>query len=116
MATYRETNGFDGCALQQNQMPDFRFGSKADICTATDHVRFTLKSDRKSEHQLTQQFDELHKFDCFFLANAVAIIAVSLARRSATTGTVHPADPQPRTAGARQGLPVRFDLVHRGAA
>jgi hypothetical protein len=27
---------------------DVRFGSKADICGATDHVRFTPNSDRKS--------------------------------------------------------------------
>ncbi|MGB7714889.1 MAG: hypothetical protein WBL81_08010 [Pseudolabrys sp.] len=30
--------------------PDVRFGSKADICSAKWHVRFTPKSDRKSGH------------------------------------------------------------------
>src|SRR5262249_52130640 len=30
--------------------PDVRFGSKADICSATRHVRFTPNSDRKSRH------------------------------------------------------------------
>ena len=29
---------------------DVRFGSKADICAATNHVRFTPDSDRKSGH------------------------------------------------------------------
>src|SRR5262249_53327537 len=29
---------------------DVRFGSKADICSATRHVRFTPNSDRKSRH------------------------------------------------------------------
>jgi hypothetical protein len=29
-----------------------RFGSKADICAATSHVRFTPNSDRESGHQL----------------------------------------------------------------
>jgi hypothetical protein len=29
-------------------MRDVRFGSKADICSATGHVRFTSNSDRKS--------------------------------------------------------------------
>jgi hypothetical protein len=28
--------------------PDVRFGSKADICAATSHVRFTPNSDRES--------------------------------------------------------------------
>ena len=31
-------------------MPDVRFGSKADICTAIGHVRLTPNSDRKSGH------------------------------------------------------------------
>jgi hypothetical protein len=30
-------------------MLDVRFGSKADICAATSHVRFTPNSDRESE-------------------------------------------------------------------
>src|SRR5262245_26391070 len=30
--------------------PDVRFGSKADICSAPTHVRFTPNSDRKSRH------------------------------------------------------------------
>jgi hypothetical protein len=30
-------------------MPDVRFGSLADICSAKRHVRFTPNSDRKSE-------------------------------------------------------------------
>src|SRR4029078_10454482 len=30
--------------------PDVRFGSEADICAATSHVRFTPNSDRKSRH------------------------------------------------------------------
>jgi hypothetical protein len=34
-------------------MADVRFGSKADICGATLHVRFTPNSDRKSGHQQT---------------------------------------------------------------
>jgi hypothetical protein len=29
-----------------------RFGSKADMCTAIGHVRFTPKSDRKSGHPM----------------------------------------------------------------
>jgi hypothetical protein len=29
-------------------LPDVRFGSKADICAATSHVRFTPNSDRES--------------------------------------------------------------------
>ena len=29
---------------------DVRFGSEADICAATSHVRFTPNSDRKSRH------------------------------------------------------------------
>ena len=29
---------------------DVRFGSKADICSAASHVRFTPNSDRKSRH------------------------------------------------------------------
>src|SRR5262249_21995225 len=29
--------------------PDVRFGSKADICAAISHVRFTPNSDRESE-------------------------------------------------------------------
>ena len=29
---------------------DVRFGSKADICSAKGHVRFTPNSDRKSRH------------------------------------------------------------------
>src|SRR5262249_60889006 len=33
------------CASQQNGVLDFRFGSKADICAATSHVRFTPNSD-----------------------------------------------------------------------
>src|SRR5262249_37282695 len=37
------------CASQQNGVLDFRFGSKADICTAAAHVRFTPNSDRESE-------------------------------------------------------------------
>jgi len=31
------------------QSSDVRFGSKADICSAKRHVRFTPKSDRKSD-------------------------------------------------------------------
>jgi len=30
--------------------PNVRFGSKADICAATGHVRFAPNSDRKSGH------------------------------------------------------------------
>jgi len=29
--------------------PNVRFGSKADMCAATSHVRFTPNSDRESE-------------------------------------------------------------------
>src|SRR5262245_55492635 len=32
------------------KMSDVRFGSKADICTAPAHVRFTPNSDRESGH------------------------------------------------------------------
>ncbi|MGA7025506.1 MAG: hypothetical protein WB036_22350, partial [Pseudolabrys sp.] len=32
-----------------DQGGDVRFGSKADICAATSHVRFTPNSDRESE-------------------------------------------------------------------
>jgi hypothetical protein len=32
---------------------DVRFGSEADICAATSHVRFTPNSDRKSGHRQT---------------------------------------------------------------
>jgi len=31
--------------------PDVRFGSKADMCAAPAHVRFTPNSDRESGHQ-----------------------------------------------------------------
>ena len=31
--------------------PDVRFGSKADVCVAKPHVRFTPNSDRKSGHR-----------------------------------------------------------------
>ena len=31
------------------ELAHVRFGSKADICAAKDHVRFTLNSDRESE-------------------------------------------------------------------
>src|SRR5262249_7188692 len=33
------------CASQQNGVLDFRFGSKADMCSALHHVRFTPNSD-----------------------------------------------------------------------
>ena len=36
------------CASQQISAADVRFGSKADICGAQRHVRFTPNSDRKS--------------------------------------------------------------------
>ena len=32
--------------------PNVRFGSKADMCAATGHVRFTPNSDRESGHQI----------------------------------------------------------------
>src|SRR6185312_11191318 len=32
------------------EVSDVRFGSEADICAATSHVRFTPNSDRKSRH------------------------------------------------------------------
>jgi len=32
------------------EVGDVRFGSKADICAAISHVRFTPDSDRKSRH------------------------------------------------------------------
>src|SRR5262249_42201520 len=38
-----------GCATQQIAWLDVRFGSKADICSAKRHVRFTPNSDRESE-------------------------------------------------------------------
>jgi hypothetical protein len=38
------------CASQQNRKFNVRFGSKADICSATSHVRFTSNSDRESRH------------------------------------------------------------------
>ena len=31
-------------------MPNVRFGSKADMCNATGHVRFTPNSDHESRH------------------------------------------------------------------
>jgi hypothetical protein len=34
---------------------DVRFGSKADICAATSHVRFTPESDRESGHSSTTE-------------------------------------------------------------
>src|SRR5215470_2150502 len=37
-------------AWQQAKRANVRFGSKADICTALAHVRFTPNSDRKSRH------------------------------------------------------------------
>src|SRR5215471_7981306 len=39
------------------RLADVRFGSKADICVATSHVRFTPNSDRESGHRLL--FDHL---------------------------------------------------------
>jgi hypothetical protein len=33
-----------------------RFGSKADICGATSHVRFAPNSDRKSRHAANDYF------------------------------------------------------------
>src|SRR5262245_61628757 len=36
-----------------NRATNVRFGSKADICAATSHVRFTPKSDRESRHPQT---------------------------------------------------------------
>jgi len=43
-----------GASLPQHEMlADVRFGSKADICAATSHVRFTPNSDRKSRHAQT---------------------------------------------------------------
>ena len=41
------------CASQQIQVAHVRFGSKADICSAPTHVRFTPNSDRKSRHTQT---------------------------------------------------------------
>src|SRR5262245_39190228 len=38
-------------ALTFHAWRDVRFGSKADICSATEHVRFTPNSDRRSGHQ-----------------------------------------------------------------
>ena len=35
------------------ELAHVRFGSKADICAAKDHVRFTPNSDRESGHQQT---------------------------------------------------------------
>jgi hypothetical protein len=35
---------------KKQKRPDVRFGSKADICSATRDVRFTPNSDRKSRH------------------------------------------------------------------
>ena len=37
-------------------MPDVRFGSKADMCGAKRHVRFTPNSDRESEFPQTVMF------------------------------------------------------------
>src|SRR5262245_10439294 len=38
--------------LGRNYLPEnVRFGSKADICGATEHVRFAPNSDRESGHQ-----------------------------------------------------------------
>jgi hypothetical protein len=38
-------------------LENVRFGSKADICTAIGHVRFTPNSDRKSGHRLASYYD-----------------------------------------------------------
>ncbi|MGB8142048.1 MAG: hypothetical protein WCF52_16400, partial [Pseudolabrys sp.] len=38
-----------GQAKVDGRPADVRFGSKADICSATTHVRFTPDSDRESE-------------------------------------------------------------------
>jgi hypothetical protein len=37
-------------ASQQKRRADVRFGSKADMCSAKRHVRFTPNSDRESGH------------------------------------------------------------------
>jgi hypothetical protein len=37
------------CFRRAREAADVRFGSKADICAATSHVRFAPNSDRESE-------------------------------------------------------------------
>jgi hypothetical protein len=40
----------NGLNQRRERLPHVRFGSRADICSATAHVRFTPNSDRKSGH------------------------------------------------------------------
>jgi len=50
-------------------------------------------------------------------ATAMLEVSVPFSLRCTTSGTVHPANGIPFTAGDRQGSPVRFDLArHLGAA
>jgi hypothetical protein len=44
------TGHLDRAAKSDVRSADVRFGSKADICDATSHVRFAHDSDRKSGH------------------------------------------------------------------
>jgi hypothetical protein len=43
------------CAAQQYQVPDVRFGSKADIGLPAIDVRFTPKSGHSSEAELAER-------------------------------------------------------------
>src|SRR5262245_14745197 len=83
---------------------DVRFGSKADICSAPTHVRFTPNSDRKSRHPQTLMSALLPKADmcgahtqvCFGpIADMSRVLSLhysmtSSARASSAGGTVRP--------------------------
>jgi hypothetical protein len=49
---------------------DVRFGSKADVCVAKPHVRFTPESDRKSGHRQNAMSALPLKADCLLWANS----------------------------------------------
>ncbi|MGB2649690.1 MAG: hypothetical protein WBC86_19135, partial [Pseudolabrys sp.] len=63
---------------------DVRFGSKADICSAPSHVRFTPNSDRESKHQRTSSEAVLLVFrgQCCKPFNASAMALSRLGWRS----------------------------------
>jgi hypothetical protein len=76
-----------------------------------DSGYFTLESG----HVLAKRFDKLSKLNRFLRAGAVPVLSIPLALWC--TGACIRQTCQPRTAGARQGFPVRFDFaLHRGAA
>src|SRR5215510_10844834 len=76
-----------------------RFGSKADICSALDDVRFTPNSDRKSGHQQTLMSALPPKADmcsatgdvCYGpIADIATYSITSSARLSSDSGTARP--------------------------